>query len=71
MKVKDLLSVIKDHIVLVDAYENDDYIMDGYTYTIPEEYHEDVVKSIYARNSLNDYGIGLYIFISIFNHNSI
>lgn len=55
----------------MDAYENDAYIMEGYTYTIPKDYHEDVVRSIYARNALNDLGIGLYIFISIFNHNSI
>ena len=71
MKVKDLLNVLKDRIILVDAYENDAYIMEGYTYTIPKEYHEDVVRSIYARNALNDLGIGLYIFISIFNHNSV
>ena len=71
MKVKELLNVLKDHIILVDAYENDAYIMDGYSYTIPDEYHDDVVRSVYAKNTLDDLGIGLYIFISIFNHNSI
>ena len=71
MKVKDLLNVVKDHIILVDAYEDDAYIIDGHIYTIPKEYYEDVVRTIYARNAIDDLGVGLYIIISIFNHNSI
>ena len=71
MKVKDLLTVIKNHIILVDAYENDAYIMDGETFEIPNEYYEDAVMSIYSRNMWGNLDVGEYIVISIFNHNSI